>query len=34
MYAFLSRKVKSMVDRMEKTAIQMLNDVMSVGAGL
>jgi len=29
MYAFLSRKVKSMVAGMEKTAIQMLNDVMS-----
>ncbi|MFO7936508.1 MAG: MotA/TolQ/ExbB proton channel family protein [Kiritimatiellia bacterium] len=32
MYAFLSRKVKSTVDKLEKIAIQMLNDVMSVGA--
>ncbi len=29
MYAFLSRKVKSTVDRLEKIAIQMLNDLMS-----
>jgi biopolymer transport protein ExbB len=28
MYAFLSRKVKSIVDKLEKLAIQMLNDLM------
>lgn len=32
MYAFLSRKVKGTIDKLEKIAIQMLNDVMSVGA--